>query len=135
MSQTDVLLIDDDREFVAVTGRRLSRRNMTVFAAHSGAAGLRILNREPQIDVVILDLKMPVVDGITTLKAMKRAYPGVEVIVLTGHATMQSAEEAMNHGAFGLLTKPCDIDDLVTIIAEARANKAQREDTGAVAGP
>lgn len=121
MAATDVLLIDDDRAFVAATGRRLSRRNMNVFAAHSGTGGMRILDREPQIHVVVLDLKMPVVDGITTLKAIKQAYPAVEVIVLTGYSTVASAEEALEHGAFGYLTKPCEIHDLVSKIEQAKA--------------
>jgi DNA-binding NtrC family response regulator len=108
--------------------RRLTKRDLTVVQAFGGAEALGTLEKNPDIDIVILDVKMPGMDGIETLKAIKRNYPLVEVILLTGHATVDSAIEGMKTGAFDFLLKPCDIDLLVAKIAEAEAKKAQQEE-------
>jgi len=111
-----------------VMSRRLTKRDLTVVQASGGAEALEKLEKNPDIDIVILDVKMPGMDGIETLKAIKKGYPLVEVILLTGHATVDSAIEGMKTGAFDFLLKPCDIDLLVAKIAEAEAKKAQQEE-------
>jgi DNA-binding NtrC family response regulator len=77
---------------------------------------------------VILDVKMPGMDGIETLKAIKSQVPLVEVIMLTGHATVESAIEGMRLGAFDYLLKPCDMDHLIAKVSEAAARKRQHEE-------
>jgi DNA-binding NtrC family response regulator len=128
MPVVTVMLVDDEVSFVEVMSRRLTKRDLTVVQAFGGAEALEKLGTNPDIDIVILDVKMPGMDGIQTLKEIKRSYPLVEVILLTGHATVDAAIEGMKTGAFDFLLKPCDIDMLVAKIAEAEAKKAQHEE-------
>ena len=128
MSVVTVMLVDDEVPFVEAMTRRLAKRDLTVVRASGGAEALDKLEANPGIDIVILDVKMPGMDGLQTLKEIKRMYPLVEVIMLTGHATVDSAIEGMKMGAFDFLLKPCDIDLLVAKIAEAEAKKAQQEE-------
>ena len=86
------------------------------------------LEQSAKYEVVILDVKMPGIDGIETLKRIKKSHPLVEVIMLTGHATVESAIEGMKLGAFDYLMKPCDIDDLVSKVDEATARKQLHEE-------
>jgi DNA-binding NtrC family response regulator len=123
-----VLLVDDESAFVDALSRRLTKRELNVAAAFSGLEALDKLNREHDIDVVVLDVKMPGMDGIETLKAIKSAYPLVEVIMLTGHATVESAIEGMKLGAMDYLMKPCDMDVLMAKVKEARSKKRKQED-------
>lgn len=121
--KTVVLLVDDEVPFVETMTKRLVKRDLTVVSAHSGPEALTTLGKEDHVDVVILDVKMPGMDGIETLKEIKKAYPLIEVIMLTGHATIETGIEGMKLGAFDYLMKPCDIDMLLQKVQEAKAKK------------
>jgi len=125
---TTILLVDDEEGFVQTMSKRLVKREMDVFKAYDGQGAVDILSKNTLIDVVVLDVKMPGMDGIETLKAIKRDYPLVEVIMLTGHATVESAIDGMKMGAFDYLMKPCDIDQLLKKISEAKRKKLQHEE-------
>ena len=128
MMDTRVLLVDDESAFVEALSRRLAKRDLNVFAALSGPEALEKLKQESHIDVVVLDVKMPWMDGIETLRAIKAAHPLVEVIMLTGHATVESAIEGMKQGALDYLMKPCEMDVLVAKVKEAKSKKAKHEE-------
>jgi len=128
MRKIRVLLVDDEAPFVETMSKRLTKRDLEVECAFSGAEALARLEKNEGPDVVILDVKMPGMDGIATLREIKRMRPLVEVIMLTGHGTIESGIEGMKLGAFDYLTKPCDIDRLMAKIQEAREFKAQREE-------
>jgi DNA-binding NtrC family response regulator len=125
-----VLLVDDEVAFVETLVKRLSKRDLRVVAAHSGQEALEKLeiSAPTKIDVVILDVKMPGMDGLETLARIKERHPLVEVLMLTGHATVESAIDGMKKGAFDYLMKPCDVDVLLGKINEAAAKKREHED-------
>jgi DNA-binding NtrC family response regulator len=123
-----VLLVDDEAPFVETLAKRLSKRDLTIMTAFSGAEALQKLDGEAGIDVVVLDVKMPGMDGIETLKAIKNIHPLVEVIMLTGHATVESAIEGMRWGALDYLMKPCDIEVLMVKVQEAKSKKNKQEE-------
>jgi DNA-binding NtrC family response regulator len=123
MMETKLLLVDDEEAFVNALTKRLSARDISVVSAFNGEAGLDQLNQEPMIDVVLLDVKMPGMDGIETLREIKRLHPIVEVIMLTGHATFESAIEGMKLGAFDYLMKPCDLEKLIEKVDEAKLKR------------
>lgn len=125
---TNVLLVDDEQGFVETMTKRLSKRNMNVSTAFSGQEGLQSLKENPKVEVVILDVKMPGMDGVETLKHIKTEHPLVEVIMLTGHATVETAIEGMKLGAFDYLMKPCEIDELVAKVDQASEKKRKHED-------
>ena len=125
---TKVLLIDDEEGFVSALEKRLSIRDVDVLTAFDGKQGLAQLDRVPDVDVVLLDVKMPGMDGIATLREIKKAHPIVEVIMLTGHATVESAIEGMKLGAFDYLMKPCDVEDLLKKVQEAKAKKRSHQE-------
>ncbi|PIE66923.1 MAG: two-component system response regulator [Deltaproteobacteria bacterium] len=122
------MLVDDEVPFVEAMTRRLTRRDLEVEQAFSGQEAIDKLTNGTKTEVVILDVKMPGMDGIDTLKAIKSRIPLVEVIMLTGHATVESAIEGMKHGAFDYLLKPCDMDHLIEKVSEAAAHKRQHEE-------
>lgn len=122
-----VLLVDDEKEFVDVLAERLEARNFSVATALSGDEALGLLN-EQDFDVVLLDMVMPQKGGIETLRAVKQLRPLVEVIMLTGHATVESAVRAMKLGAFYYLMKPTDTKKLLESIANAFKRKAEQEE-------
>ena len=128
MQLGNVLLVDDEEPFVATMIKRLTKRGFDVQGAFSGDAALKALAEHPNIQVVILDVKMPGMDGIETLKEIKRQFPLVEVIMLTGHATVESAIEGMKQGAFDYLMKPCEIETLVSKVGEAAARKRAHDE-------
>ncbi|MCU0588276.1 MAG: response regulator [Syntrophobacteraceae bacterium] len=127
MLSTNVLLVDDEVPFVDTMTKRLTKRNLTVLTAYSGSEALEVLKHK-QVDVVILDVKMPGMDGIETLRELKKSHPIVEVIMLTGHATIETGIEGMKLGAFDYLMKPCDIEVLLAKVQEAKGKKAAHEE-------
>ncbi len=127
MAIANVLLVDDEVPFVETMTKRLSKRDLGIFPAFSGDEALEQLEKNTDIETVILDVKMPGMDGIETLREIKKRHPLVEVIMLTGHATVESAIEGMKLGAFDYLMKPCDIDLLISKVKEAAAKKRQHE--------
>jgi DNA-binding NtrC family response regulator len=128
MGVVNLLLVDDEVPFVETMSKRLEKRNFKVTSSFSGTEALALLEKNEHIDVVILDVKMPGMDGISTLREIKRMRPLVEVIMLTGHGTIESGIEGMKLGAFDYLTKPCDMDKLLAKVQEAKNIKTQRED-------
>ncbi len=128
MTTPFVLLVDDETPFLETMTKRLAKRNLSVKSALSGQAALEVLDQNPSIDVIILDVKMPGMDGIEALKKIKSSHPLTEVIMLTAHATVESAIEGMKSGAFDYLMKPCDMEQLMSKVQEATAKKRQHEE-------
>lgn len=128
MTMAKIMLVDDEVAFVEAMTKRLTRRDLEVEKAFSGDDALKQLTGGSTVEVVILDVKMPGMDGIETLKAIKSRVPLVEVIMLTGHATVESAIEGMKYGAFDYLMKPCDMEHLMAKVTEAAARKRQHEE-------
>ncbi len=128
MSIANVLLVDDETAFLETMNKRLTKRNFQVKTVDSGIAALETLSENgEQIEVVILDVQMPGMDGIETLTEIKRKYPLVEVIMLTGHATVASAIEGMKQGAYDYLMKPCEMEILLSKVMEAANKKRGHE--------
>lgn len=121
-----VLLVDDEIDFLQTLKKRLTLRKLDVLAAESARRSLEILSNE-LVDVVVLDVKMPELDGIQATKEIKRAHPLVEVILLTGHADLEASLEGMSSGAFDYILKPVAIDELLYKIQEAAQKKALQE--------
>ena len=119
---TRVLLVDDEKDFVEMLDLRLEEAGENVTAAYSGRECLQVLEKK-EIDVVILDILMPGMDGIATLKEIKNRFPLVEVIMLTGHGTTESAVKGMKLGAFDYLLKPAHFGELTTKLESARKRK------------
>ncbi|MBI5248161.1 MAG: response regulator [Desulfomonile tiedjei] len=122
-----VLLVDDEQDFVESLGDRLESRGFKVSKCLSGDAGLARL-REGPVDVVILDVLMPGKDGIQTLREIKQMNPLIEVIMLSGHSTIETAIEGLKLGAFDYLLKPSETTDLIGKILRAYARKSEQEE-------
>jgi DNA-binding NtrC family response regulator len=118
MESIRVLIVDDEVEFLETLVKRLRKRNLTVNGVTSGEAALELMKTSPA-DVVVLDVKMPGMSGLDTLRAIKERDKLVEVVMLTGHASMDAAIEGMTDGAFDYLMKPTQIDELVYKIQDA----------------
>ena len=128
MTPPTVMLVDDEAPFVETMTKRLGKRDLNVISAFSGQEALETLDKHHDVDVVILDVKMPGMDGIETLKKLKTAYPLTEVVMLTAHATVESAIEGMRFGAFDYLMKPCDMEQLMGKVNEATRKKRSHEE-------
>jgi CheY-like chemotaxis protein len=124
-SKIKLLIVDDEAQFRATTKKILDRRGFDTFLAGSGEEAIEQLSADP--DVVVLDIKMPGMDGHETLKEIKKKKPDLPVIMLTGHGDLPSAKEALKQGAFDYLAKPCDIDILAAKILEARRRGKRAE--------
>jgi DNA-binding NtrC family response regulator len=127
VSSINFLLVDDEKLFVETIAERLLKRGFTVDCAFSGTEALTRLEKNNTIDVVVLDVQMTNFNGTNTLKKIKTRYPLVEVIMLTGYATIHSAIEALKFGAFDYLTKPIDLKDLIFKAKQATTKKKRRE--------
>ena len=127
MDELRVLIVDDEVEFLDTLAKRLSKRKLQVSCSTSGEDAIRILKDRP-FDVVILDVKMPGMDGIEALREIKRMRPLVEVIMLTGHANVEVAIQGMELGAFDYLMKPIDIDELLYKVQDAHKKKSIQEE-------
>ena len=114
-----VLIVDDEEQFTLNLARLLKFRGFQVSTALDGFKAVKAVEAGEPFDVVVLDIKMPGMDGITTLTRIKKLAPQTEVIMLTGHATVESGIQAIRQGAFDYLMKPCDIEDLTEKINEA----------------
>ncbi|HET9100575.1 MAG TPA: response regulator [Acidobacteriaceae bacterium] len=118
MDPIQVLIVDDEVEFLETVVKRLRKRNLMVTGVSSGEAALAELEKHP-VDVVVLDVKMPGMSGLDTLREINRRHNRVKVIMLTGHASTEAAMEGMAIGAFDYLMKPTQIDELVYKIQDA----------------
>jgi two-component system, OmpR family, response regulator CpxR len=127
-----VLLVDDEREFVQTLSERLLMREMGSAVAYDGESALAMINEnEDEPEVMILDLKMPGIDGIEVLKRVKQTRPEIEVLILTGHGSEEDRETCLRLGAFAYLRKPVDIDVLTETLR--RANEKMRQNLAAKA--
>jgi len=113
-----LLLVDDEEGFRMTIAKRLGKRGFVPVQASSGEECLNILGKE-LLDVVVLDVKMPGISGIDTLKAIKQVYKKVQVILLTGNIAVSDGIDGIKSGAFDYLTKPVEIDHLVNKIKQA----------------
>lgn len=127
MTEMKLLLVDDESDFRNTLLKRMKRRDVNVNGVDSGEAALTWMEAHA-VDVVILDVRMPGMDGIQTLQAIKSRHPLTEVIMLTGHASMEVAIEGMEMGAFDYLMKPMDMDELLYKAEDAFKKKRIHED-------
>lgn len=128
MSIANVLLVDDEVDFVKTFSERLVLRDLDILKAFSGEKALQVLEQNKNVEVVILDVKMPGMDGIEALAGIRKRFPLVEVIMLTGHSDVKSAIDGMKQGAFDYLKKPCDMDQIIAKVTEAAKKKRQHEE-------
>ncbi|MBI4961830.1 MAG: response regulator [Desulfomonile tiedjei] len=124
---TKVLVVDDEEQFVDVLAERLQGKGFKVDTAFNGDDAIEFVNSH-DVDVVILDVMMPGRDGIETLRELKRIKPLAEVIMLTGHATVDTAIQGMKLAAYDYLMKPTDTAELVDKINKAYQRKKEHED-------
>jgi DNA-binding NtrC family response regulator len=122
-----ILIVDDEKDFTESLAERLALRDYDVSTSFSGEEALEKL-RTYNLDVVILDVQMPGLDGIETLREIKRIKPLTEVIMLTAHATVETAIKGMQLGALDYLMKPCDNEELVSKIERGYERKADQEE-------
>jgi len=118
MKEIKILLVDDEEDFVKSLSERIKMRDLNADVALNGEEALRIVDDETP-DVMVLDLKMPGIDGMEVLRRVKKAYPNVQVIMLTGHGSEKDEKEARRLGAFEYLEKPTTIDTLIKHIKRA----------------
>jgi CheY-like chemotaxis protein len=115
-----ILLVDDEERFARNLAKILEKRGFAVSTAFGGAQALALLGSGAPIGVVVLDVRMPDMDGIETLRHIKQIDADIQVIMLTGHASLEDGTEAVRAGAFDYLQKPYDVEDLVVKISSAR---------------
>lgn len=127
MKRPRVLLVDDEVAFANNLLKLLSKRGYDTVAVYDGPNAVNMVG-EKEFDVIILDMKMPGMDGIATLKEIKKIVPSVEVVILTGHGSIESGIEGMQLGAFDFLMKPVSIDDLQEKVSEAYRRKIIQEE-------
>jgi len=127
MDSFKVLVVDDEKPFVDTTVNRLIKRNIEAAGVLSGEEALELMKKK-LFDVVVLDIKMPGgMDGIEALKEIKKIQPLVEVILLTGHASVETSIEGMKLGAFDYLLKPVSLEELMQKLAQAFERKDAQE--------
>jgi DNA-binding NtrC family response regulator len=114
----NLLLVDDEEEFLKSMSTRLSLRDFHVIAVNRGEKALEAARNYP-VDIALVDLKMPGIDGEETLKALKKEHKWMEVVILTGHGSVDSAVECTKSGAYFYLQKPCELDQLLDVLKDA----------------
>lgn len=127
MRKMKILLVDDEERFLSTTKKLMLKKGYEVMTALNGAEALELLKKHI-IGVVILDVKMPGMDGIATLREIKKSFPLVEVIMLTGHATVESAVEGLKLGAMDYLMKPTSIEDLIKKVEDGFEKRLKMEE-------
>ena len=125
-SNLKVLIADDEVEFASTIVTRLKLRNFVATMANSGKAALAAIAKETP-DVLLLDLKMPDLDGLEVLASLKENYPGVAVIILTGHGSFEAGRQGMELGAFDYIMKPVDLNLLIGKIEDAFQSKSAQD--------
>lgn len=124
MADLKLLLVDDEVEFLEPMKARLERRGIACATAASGAEALAILDASP-VDCAVVDVKMPEMDGLELLRRLRRLYPAVPVILLTGHASAELGVKGMELGAFEYLLKPIELDELLDTVRRSVAAKVR----------
>ena len=127
MEAMKIMLVDDEERFLSTTKKLLEKKGYSVFTATGGESALKELETHT-IHVVVLDVKMPGMDGIETLREIKHRYPLVEVIMLTGHATVESAVDGLKTGAIDFLMKPIGVDELIEKASDAFEKRQRMEE-------
>ena len=127
MEEFNVLVVDDEDDFRETLIKLLKKRSLHVWGAETGQKALDLMD-QLVFDVVVLDVKMPGLDGIETLREMKKKKPLTEVILLTGHGSMESGIEGMKLGAFDYVMKPVNIDELLDKMRQAYERKVIHEE-------
>lgn len=126
MVKMRLMLVDDETDFVEAMEKRLVKRGVHVLTASSGVECLKKLEDE-LVHVIILDVKMPGMDGVETLRQVKQKYPMIEVVMLTGNATVESAVEGLKLGALDYLMKPAPIEELLEKAEKAFQKRLELE--------
>ncbi len=114
----NLLIVDDDRDFLEAIAARLEARGFAVTAANSGEQAVEAARRHP-VDIALVDLNMPDLDGEATLATLKREHQWMEVVILTAHGSIDSAMQCARSGAYSFLEKSCDMDRLLAVLKEA----------------
>ncbi len=127
MTRYTILIVDDEPDFREIIAKKLKKRELACDDAANGSAALNKI-REKNYDVVLLDVKMPGMDGIATLREIKRIAPMTEVVMLTGHASVESGINGIKYGAFDYLMKPIDTDLLVEKLDAANERKQVQQE-------
>ena len=127
MEEMKLLLVDDETRFLETTRKLLMKKGIQALTAENGEEAMAVI-RQHRPHVVVLDVKMPQMDGIETLRAIKREYPLTEVIMLTGHATVESAIDGLKSGARDYLMKPADVSEILEKAREAFNSRQQMEE-------
>ncbi|HUV49986.1 MAG TPA: response regulator [Anaerolineae bacterium] len=126
MQEIRMLLVDDEDDFRTTLAKRLKLRKVNITDVASGNEAIELV-KQNSFDVAVIDVKMPGIDGIETLKQIKQIQPAIEIVMLTGHASIGSGMEAMKLGAYDYVMKPCDIDELLIKTGEAYQHKLLKE--------
>jgi DNA-binding NtrC family response regulator len=121
-NKINLLIVDDEVHFLESISKSLEARDFKVVAVDRGEKAIEAARKNP-IDVALVDLKMPGINGEETLKALKAEHKWMEVVILTGHGTIDSAVECTKSGAFSFLQKPCNLDDLLEALKDAYKKK------------
>ncbi len=121
-SKINLLIVDDEEQFLESISKSLQVRDFNVIAVNRGEKAIEAARKNP-IDVALVDLKMPGINGEETLKALKAEHKWMEVVILTGHGTIDSAVECTKGGAYSYLQKPCSLDELMDCLKEAYKKK------------
>ncbi len=127
MQSPRLLIVDDEEDLMRTIVNRLNKRNFEATGVLSGEEALETIKKET-FDIVVLDVKMTGIDGIETLRELKKIDSGIEVILLTGHASVDAALDGMKLGAFEFLMKPCKIEELIEKIDRAWEVKSERDE-------
>ena len=126
MEKLHVLLVDDEQEFITALSERLQIRGINVRLAFDGEQALRLV-QDQQPDIMVLDLKMPGIDGMEVLRRVVRSYPRIRVVMLTGHGSEKDREEAVRIGAYAYLQKPVQLEQLMEVIKRAGSEIKKRD--------
>jgi len=122
----NLLLVDDEEDFLRSTKKRLEVRNFNVITVNNGTDAIAAARKTP-IDVALVDLKMPGISGEETLAALKKEHELLEVVILTGHGSIDSAIETTKMGAYLYLQKPCDLERLLEVLVDAYKKKVMNK--------
>jgi DNA-binding NtrC family response regulator len=122
----NLLIVDDEEQFLESISKRLSVRGFNVIAVDRGEKAIAAAKENP-IDIALVDLKMPGINGEETLKALKQEYRWMEIVILTGHGSVESAVECTQSGAYSYLQKPCELDKLLDVLVSAYKKKVMNK--------
>ena len=125
-NKINILIVDDEEQFMSSISRSLAVRDFNVVTVNRGEKAIDAARSQP-FDIALVDLKMPGMDGEATLKALKKEHKWLEVVILTGHGTIDSAAECTRSGAYSFLQKPCELDQLLEALTSAYKKKVMNK--------